>query len=93
MFIKSFCKSQFPHTSVNLFFILVKLKGGRGEEGGTTVAVVEPMLAFLAEPASQGAAGSERERDGERERASEMEREREREMEREREADGTAIHS
>ena len=26
VFIKSFCKSQFPHKSVNLFFILVIIK-------------------------------------------------------------------
>ena len=26
LFIKSFCKSQFPHKSVNLFFILVKMR-------------------------------------------------------------------
>jgi len=26
LFIKSFCKSQFPHKFVNIFFILVKVK-------------------------------------------------------------------
>jgi len=33
VFIKSFCKSQFPHKSVNLFFIITTIRSGQVGEG------------------------------------------------------------
>ena len=32
VFLKSFCKSQFPHKSVNLFFILVIVMDKKGQK-------------------------------------------------------------
>ena len=50
VFLKSFCKSQFPHKSVNLFFILVIMKDELTDLWGVDFATIHNI--GFASPAS-----------------------------------------